>query len=171
MDTSGIFSWLTEARAAIAIAVLSAVFSGAQTLYTRRLAKNDTAKMRRKHPALELQRQQDDADGWKITVLMVRNFEPVGVRLLQIRSAKRGGRIIHQSDTTIGDSPYNSERVSPYPEKTAIQLGYSIGPVGSIRQHQGSTPGAAHTIMTYTKHIETVRDLKLEWEWADGQKR
>lgn len=88
--------WLTDSPVAIIVSLMSAAFTGGTLFYTRRLAKNDTAKMKRSTLVSELSPylSTPTRPGWEDYQLVVRNLEPVGAVVHSIRSKRRGSCII-----------------------------------------------------------------------------
>lgn len=166
--------WLTEARAALIISSASAIFAGMSGVYSRRLAKNDSLKMQRKSPIIELAPQGggDAPHGWRQWVLIIRSQEAVSVILHDVTATKKGGLILTER------TAYKDQRSAlggvvlknPLPELKTSTLDFRVSPSGTASKpgwHDGDT---SHCICL-TKHVDGVIDIKVRWSWADGQKR
>lgn len=169
--------WLTEARLAIIVSVTSAAFTGGSLWYTRRLALNDTARMKRKPPAFEVRtypvREKPD---WMSVDIVARNFEPVAVNITGYRHKGRQVLLVHPDqimrDSGLGMEPcvdgLRNEMGAP-----AISERAGIG-AGGAQETRSTAPHA----MRPTEHLTIYargpfrRDrFTVEWEWADGAPR
>lgn len=165
--------WLTEARIALAVSLISAIFTGGGLLYTRRLAKNDTARMARKLPIVEAAFSRRDApEGWNSCQLTIRNQEPVSIRLLTVAVRRRGVLVALESDArTPGEHPWETGPLMTHPPgKSRIDLGWTVAPEG--KKYRPDSAGPFDTVHIYliTKGATSAKDFRFEWEWADGQK-
>lgn len=165
--------WLTEARTALIISSASAIFAGMSGFYSRRLAKNDSIKMQRKPPIIEMEPRngRDTPNGWSQWVLIIRNQEAVSVILHEVAAIKKGGLILTES------TAYKSERnglggaelKNPLPELKASALDLRVPPSGASKS--GPHDRDAVRCICLTKNVGGVNDIKVRWSWADGQKR
>lgn len=167
-------SWLSEARVAIIISLLSAAFTGGTLWYTRRLAKNDTERMRRKPLVVELlpSRQADPTrHGWGDHLLIVRNLEPVGAVIRSIRSRPRKSCVIYVDRHLVMPTTPSLDWVLPeeLPETRSEKVDLTIRPVGAVQSASG-TPGDTLHLRLMAKGVSRPSDVFLDWEWADGKK-
>uniref|UniRef100_UPI004047EDCA hypothetical protein n=3 Tax=Yoonia sp. TaxID=2212373 RepID=UPI004047EDCA len=179
LDTFAIPSFLAEmdeARVAIIISTLSASFTAGSLIYTRRLAINDTNKMKRKTPVFEIELGglSDELPEWNIAQIIVRNLEPVAARLTAISVKRRRQAILSRDDALdvrsdpFGGPIYKSKENLPIQSKT--ELRYKIGPLGSKGSEYGSSPCDTIYVSVYVKGVTRIADIKLDWQWADGRK-
>lgn len=166
-----LFDWITEARLALIISSASAFMT---VFYTRRLARNDSERMKRKglvfelHPGLINQ----SAMGWADNVLVVRNLEPIGAIVESIRCRKKKASVhTRESATEDHGTPWSPEISPEAPPKAQREapIGRRIAPAGSPRRD--SSPGDTLHIWLLTQGVESLKDLDVSWSWADGQKR
>nr|WP_111299408.1 hypothetical protein [Paracoccus saliphilus] len=167
--------WLTEARAAILISLASASFTGLTLVYTRRLAKNDTARMKRKEPIFEIEMStsSDVPDGWTSLLVTARNLETVSFDLTAISTKRRNQFIIRTSDTYEGNSrnPWiEHKRLEVIPERREVLMGMRVAPAGTPRHPDGITPSAVEHTWLLTKGVNGRGDLVFHWLWSDGKK-
>lgn len=173
-------TWLTEARLAILVSLASAAFSGGQFIYTRRLAKNDTQKMKRKAPVLEARfAESEHHEGWQRCFVVVRNLEPVSVDLLEVAVRSKSMRILLEAEefkTVEGTEGRKQARLatSELALKQSVKIDERLRPVGARSANllgQGSLPADTESLSFLTQGVRSVRDLRLDWAWADGQAR
>jgi hypothetical protein len=166
--------WLTEARAALIISSASAIFAGMSGVYSRRLAKNDSLKMQRKSPIIELEDRGagNTLDGWQEWSLIIRNQEAVSVILHEVTAIKKGGFILTERTAynDQGNGLGGRALKIPLPELKTSALDYRVSPFSTASRSGGY---ARDTVYCYclTKNVQGVSDIKVRWSWADGQKR
>lgn len=167
--------WLTEARAALIISTVSAIFTGFSVRYARRMALNDSEKMRRKLPIVECSlRPSKDVPGWQTCNLVVRNLEPVTARLLRIRTRSKKSCLLDPREAMApkGAAPLPLKYVQAPPEKHIVDGPWTVAPVGTRPSggllHIGPDDTAYITLLS--KGVRSLKDLHLEWEWGDGHK-
>ncbi|NUB43849.1 hypothetical protein GEU84_005600 [Fertoebacter nigrum] len=157
---------------------MNTVLAVGSVLYARRMAKNDTERMRRKALVFELERSgvNEEAPEWISYYLIVRNLEPIGAKVLTIAAKPKAGRVLSNLDA-YGDHPgYDAATgrnhlKNPLPDLRRTDLNYRVGPSGSSRSASGASPGDTVYIPFMAKNVMKIGDLSFEWEWADGQKR
>lgn len=138
---------------ALFISFTSALFTGGGLIYTRRLAVNDTKKMKRKHPAIEPHFSvRPGHEGWTFIKLNIRNLEPYEIRLTGIF-----GR---PADATFYLDPQTNQHSTKESAARSRAINVRILPQGS----------AMTSIRLYAKGIQKARDLRIDWEWIDGAK-
>lgn len=167
--------WLTESRAAIAISLVAAAFTGMTLKYTRRLALNDTEKMRRTGLIVEFIFNENDASppGWQSCDVVIRNLEPLGARVEALRVRRKNAEIVEHKDAFVspkgGDPFARPVLIQELEGKRELSLNFDLKPVGTQRSRWGT--GDTCRIGLFSKGVEARADLELVWEWADGQKR
>jgi len=150
---------------ALILGALSLVTSIMSAAYSRKLARNDTERMKRKPLVVELSSHGIDAPkGWDAKLITIRNLEPVRANLLEIHALPKTAQIASRQITA--DSLPKLE-IAPIGENRSMYIGFPIGPVGENTARLG-TANIAH-LYVYTKNIESPTELKLIWQWADGQ--
>lgn len=169
----GIPEWLTEARAAIFVSVLSAIFTGLTLRHTRRLALNDTARMKRKPLVFEksISDATNELSGWSYIQIAVRNLEPVGARITGVKVKHKHQRILTRADAY-------SEAQNPFGERTTLKADLPelrqtdivrhVGPCGATQSQSGSSPGDTIYLSVYVKGVDRLEDVEIVWQWADG---
>jgi len=164
-----------KADLAIAISAASALFTGVGLLYTRKLAKNDTERMKRKTPALEIGwiNSESKIPGWEHPSFVVRNLEHVGLMVRGLR-AKRGASVYLDHETRTGEVGDFGERATaetlPEKREALFPQPVKVEPLGTPQSQSGRVGDTLH-LWLYTKGVRSSTDLELLWEWADGQKR
>lgn len=166
--------WLTEARVALGIAILSAIFTGFSLRYTRRLAINDTNKMKRKELVVEIALTGPSADlpGWEDANIVVRNLELVAAKNIAINVKKRGQRILTRNDAFDETGPAFALEPTIKAELPVLQrcsIMRSINPQGTPERPQGFSPSDTIYIRVFVQEVSKVSDFEVEWEWADGK--
>jgi len=161
--------WLTEARIAILIACASALFSW-------RLARNDTLKMRRKKPSLELQLRKSEytPEGWAIADLVVRNLDVYSVDVKSVSTRQTTQKLCHSIDAWengglslfLDEAPRKIKSVIP--SGTVLTFDHRVEPY-STAGATDSSQGIAR-LEFYAFGITNLSDLRLHWAWADGHK-
>lgn len=160
---------------AILIAIASALFTAGSMIYTRRLAKNDSKRMERKPPIMEWfdtsEQFANAPEGWSPVRLEFRNVEPFNLRLINVKTKTRDGEIISIKDAS---DPYLKVPLTFMPDINGgeiLALDQSLEPNGSARTRGNFIfRFDEHKIDVLVRHLSTVADLDLTWEWADGQK-
>lgn len=174
-------AWITEGRVAIGISLVTAVFTG---VYTRRLAINDTNKMKRKEPVLEaLLADSENFEGWKECRVTVRNLEAVSVDIRSISSVS-DGIYIHPISDTVSVRTLRSGRVErkiippdKLPKQRIVVAEKRLYPLGdALVTMDGATIHSLvrsdrMEIALITRGVRSSTDLRLDWVWADGQAR
>lgn len=143
-----------KADIAIAIAGISALFTGLGLLYTRRLAINDTRRMKRKGLAIEpwVARKRID-DGGRHVRISVRNLEPYSAHLTRIHVGR------------------NSSRFRLDPQRMPNAEGDNLGRERNISVRIPPGPTKEVAIYLLTAGDIDPRELRVDWHWVDGTKR
>lgn len=157
---------MDKADIAIAIAVLSAAFTGWQAWSGHVSARAAKQALARKKPVFEISTLPVMGfDDWTAVSVTGRNTERVSVVIKTITSRNAGILLLRSEDTFV---PQTDPRVAPkreYSKRKASHTIYAhqmIGPVG-----EGS---ATLHFTIYAHGIFDKRKLAFEWEWADGAK-
>ena len=146
--------WLSEARLALFISAASATFTGLSLAFTRRLARNDSKRMKRRELVCEprITRREPD-DGKRYISIDIKNLEPYAATVTAVR-IKRGRALLVR-------------------DPTAYQT--ASADVPSRRQFfQVRIPGQNERpvrIKLIADSEVVSRDIETEWEWLDGTKR
>ncbi|WP_370286974.1 hypothetical protein [Pseudooceanicola nanhaiensis] len=166
VDKSDIALWSGLLGAASGL--LSAVFTG-------RIVLNDSKRMRRRPPSLELDHAQDSTKfpGWKSCTIVVCNHERVGLRLLAIEAVSKGAYVVSQADASSDEFGSFGEQIfkQSIPEMRRTRLASKVGPAGETRSASGFQRGDTVYEHLFTKGVSRSSDIRLVWEWADGQKK
>lgn len=155
------------------VAWLALGLSGINTFNQWRMRQNDSKRMRRRTPVLELPvpKPHDRFKGWDASTATIRNLEPVGINITGLRARPKKGLLINhvvnsEPDRYGGKDP--SRLVAGTAGARFISLNYRLAPVGTTSIAFG--PRDTLTIALLTQRIRGPTDLRLEWEWQDGHK-
>ena len=165
---------MDKADWALAIAALSALAAFWGALYARRLARNDTERMKRRPLVFEYEPTRTNAThpDWIDYLLVVRNLEPVGAIMTAIRCRTKTGAVLLKSDAYKTDGGGETDDLlTAIPEYREITLQTRIGPRRTAVGHQPTQPGDTLYLWIMTKNLRSKDDLQIIWSWADGQKR
>jgi hypothetical protein len=165
---------LDKSDIALYVSVASAAFTGLSLIYTRILAKNDAARMRRKAPVFEARIPHPWRDGedwleWEITC---RNLEPVSLLIKGARGRPRQSAILDRQEAYIERIGGFGDLVlidGPLPQDRESSFRYLVGPVGTQRSESGYSPGDTVWLRLLTKGISAVSEIEFLWEWSDGK--
>ncbi|RRH72009.1 hypothetical protein [Falsigemmobacter faecalis] len=171
---------------ALLISILSFCAATASAFYTRRMAVQDAQRMKRKSPILEVLSSNPlrrmigsplrgggyvDIEGYWETRVTIRNLEPTARLKINAIAARRGVLISDRPSLEDPDKPsYDRPLQFPLPSdafRSKIRLGYSIEVFGT--PHRQPSGGDAVYPLIYSKSKLAPSDLKLDWEWLDGQ--
>lgn len=166
--SGGAHTVIDKGDLAIVIAAISAAFAGSSVMYARRMAKNDSLRMKRKPIVWELgDPSRSNCGRWTLHYLIVRNFEPVGARITGAKAKPRRGILLLQQRAQNQRDEYgNASGFDDTEAARQISFEHPIQPFGSVTSLQGRGP--VQTIGLFTKGISKASDLELKWEWADG---
>lgn len=177
------YAWLQMDKASIALVISAAALAiaGLSAIYTRRLAKNDTARMKRKIPIFEISiAESATPDGWRSVRIVSRNLEQVAVNITGAKSRSRKVLLASWSDLNDGrqDSLLAPKPRTGFAGSLNIAIAATLHPHGTKPPPPGSGPQARFafsaadtaTLSLYAKGISKPSDIAVEWFWADGQK-
>lgn len=160
VDWPWVQGWLTTGAAVAA------------ALFSWRVMRNDSLRMRRVAPSVELHPTRNATprvEGWDEYYLVVRNHETVSVTVRGVRIRRwRRGFVVSDHEAASPDGFGGVQYRAPLPEKRVARLDAVIRPAGSSRAH-GSRDDSM-TVLIFVKNVRSVRDLALDWAWLDGQK-
>lgn len=161
---------IEKADVALAIAVLSAVFTGWQAIYTRRLAKNDTERMKRRKLIIEKHFEpMPDQPEWHRLRLTCRNLEPIAARVLAIRAKGPRLALLDYEDAYEGNS-FAPNLKNPLPTELAKPRLDVTRDVSASTQAQSEWGGGpVQHIYCFTRGPALPEYLEVSWEWSDGQ--
>lgn len=176
LDWVNLPEWLTEARVAIIISILSATFTGLALPYTRRLALNDTARMKRKPLVFEkvIRDEASELPGWSRLEITARNLEPVAANIIAIKVKRRRQMILSYDDAFEEEGNIWGERTTvkkELPALTRCVIPRVVNPLGTAQHPRGFTPSDTAYLSAFVKGVDRVSDIEVEWRWADGKKR
>lgn len=153
---------------AILIAALSATFTGLSLLHSRKLAKNDSLRMKRKSVSWELHSAQSAGnEPWIGWYLVVRNVEPYSAKVTGARAKPRQGFLLLATDAQSQEDVYgNPSGFDTTLAGREIIISRQVHPTGTATGMPGVSP--VQTIRLFTQGISSVKDIDLKWEWSDG---
>lgn len=174
----GLFpDWVTESRVAIAISLASAAFTAGSLLYTRRLAINDSIRMRRKTPVFEVSADSlPEKPEWLRVHVVARNLEPVAVDITGYRH-KGKAVVLVDPDRIMAPTPFgigpDFGALTDELGGSAISVRRGIG-AGGAQETRSASPHARGATVHLTVYAKGPfrRDLfTVDWQWADGARR
>jgi hypothetical protein len=156
-----------KADAAIIIAVVSALASILSAGFTWRLARNDTARMKRKAIVVETTviAPQSFPPGWQSAHMTLRNLEPVTAEVSGVMTTAKGALLLRTEEVTILDG------VTPFPMDNAsrrVGVGCTLYPAGTLGRT--GKPANVGALRFYVYGPCRPDQLHVEWRWADGAK-
>lgn len=147
--------------------------AGFNTISQWRMASNDSKRMRRQPPVLELSNpsSHEDFPGWDACVVTIRNMEGVSVELVRLLARPKSALLIHhlngsEPDKYGGRDP--SRLRAGVVGQRSLDLRTRLAPMGTSATSQFGSRDTT-TIALLTRNIRGARDLRLDWHWSDGQ--
>ena len=164
---------MNKSDIALWISVVSEMSALASVWYTRRIAINDSERMKRKPLVFEINSAPSkEYDGWHSVHMTIRNFEPVAAGLVRLRLKKRGKLLPSKArwGSDLNPNPWDPvlETLPGHKAKDYLDLSFSIEAQG----HGSSLPGSVSSehLHFYCDREVVTSDFAFEWEWADGAK-
>ena len=164
---------MDKADIALLISGASVVCAGLSAFYARRMAKNDSERMKRKRLVFEVTvHPSRDYPGWSDVRVTVRNLEPVSATLNEVSVKRRGVKLLPYEAGFDSTVPYSPEKVDRLPLESASErftVRSRIGPVDSRSDLPGQMPVVY--LNFFAKGDAQPKDLVFDWEWSDGAER
>lgn len=169
------------------IACMSLFAAGFSAFYTRKMARLEVEKNKRKAPVLEIENSRQmsyyskngrkDYPGYYETSFLVKNIQDSFSVRIEALIAKRGARICFIEALQVSPgSPTNifePELLADFPDGAfakKLDINWKLRPRGTPR-HQSGIAGDSMYRTVYSKSPITHKNLAIEWSWADGEKR
>ncbi len=163
MDKSDVALWAS---------VISAAFSAFSVVYARKMAKNDSERMKRKRLVFEVQiNAAKNYAGWSQASVVARNLEPVAATINAVRSRKAKIKLLPSEAGKGGTVPWDYTTRESLPAEDAKQLiavTRFVDPVDTLPSVIRNGPVCYFTFFILGN--ASPKDFEFIWEWADGEK-
>lgn len=163
---------MDKADIAIAIAVLSACFTGWQAYNTQVSNRLQRKAISRKEPVIEIQEGSSATElpeGWSWWGIGITNIEDVAILISRIGVKPRGAAIAHAPDIEMKAS-LTGQRQTPMPAATArsFDLSIRVAAKGSTVEIFGRpTKRDSLWLTVAARGVKSARDFDVTWTWAD----
>lgn len=164
---------MDKSDVALLLSAVSAVTAVGSLIYARRIALNDSARMKRKQLVFETSSTPcKEYPDWHSVTVIIRNFEPVSATVLRVKSKRHGAWWSARARLLSNDYRYEMTESGPNPwsaqvERLPDHLAKHDLEMNRWVPETGVDNGVVSVSFFATKKVISS-DLLLYWEWNDG---
>lgn len=164
---------LENGDTALIVSIASAIFTFFSVVYARRLAVNDSERMKRKKIIYEVScHHSPDFPGWFCVNITFRNLESVSAKIIAIKSKrfsslKLSAVAFSNADGREPWAPPVPSPPSPLEAGNFLKVDLIVDAQGHLSNIPGSGP-IQHFTCFANQNLKSS-DLILVWEWGDGK--